>query len=74
MKHHLAFGDYWLRDFQRASTYHLSGAEARAVIDHQIATIQDQWADVCERASLSTGDAGRLRNRQFLHPYAMEGY
>lgn len=59
---------------ERAGTYHLSGAEARAVIDHQIATIKDQWDDVCERARLSADDAERLRNRQFLHPYAMEGY
>jgi serine/threonine-protein kinase HipA len=59
---------------ERASTYLLKEAEAREIVDGQIATIEEQWDAVCELAGL--GEAGRAAfwGRQFLNPYALEGY
>jgi serine/threonine-protein kinase HipA len=58
----------------RASTYLLSEPEAREIVDHQIDVIESEWADVCDQAALSeVGRAGFWR-RQFLNPYAVEGY
>jgi serine/threonine-protein kinase HipA len=59
---------------ERASTYQLSEAEARAIVDGQIATIQDQWDEVCDLAELAETARAAFRNRQFLNPYALEGY
>jgi serine/threonine-protein kinase HipA len=58
----------------RASTYLLSDAEAREIVDHQIATIESQWDDVCEQAELTEVDRNSFWHRQFLNPYATEGY
>lgn len=58
----------------RASTYLLSEAEAREIIDHQIEVIKRQWVDVCDQAALTEVDRGGLWRRQFLNPYATEGY
>ncbi len=58
----------------RASTYLLSEADARAIVDHQIDVIENQWNEVCDQAALSeVGRAGFWR-RQFLNPYSLEGY
>ncbi len=58
----------------RASTYLLSEADARAIVDHQIDVIENQWNEVCDLAALSeVGRAGFWR-RQFLNPYSLEGY
>lgn len=59
---------------ERASTYMLSEAEARAIVDGQIATIEEQWGEVCDLAELSEAARAAFRNRQFLNPYALEGY
>lgn len=58
----------------RASTYLLSEADARAIVDHQIDVIENQWNEVCDQAALSeVGRAGFWR-RQFLNPYSLEDY
>jgi serine/threonine-protein kinase HipA len=57
-----------------ASTYLLSERNAREIIDHQIAVIESQWADVCDRAGLTEVDRAGFWRRQFLNPYATEGY
>jgi serine/threonine-protein kinase HipA len=59
---------------ERAGEYHLTAAQARQIIDHQIETIERRWPDVCDEAELTEVDRGRLRTRQFLNPYATEGY
>jgi serine/threonine-protein kinase HipA len=59
---------------RHAGTYHLSAAEARAIIDHQIDTIRGQWSDVCDRAALTEVDRARFWSRQFLNPYATYDY
>lgn len=57
-----------------ASTYLLSERDAREIIDHQIAVIETQWADACDRAGLTEVDRAGFWRRQFLNPYATEGY
>jgi serine/threonine-protein kinase HipA len=59
---------------ERASTYLLSEAEAREIVDHQIETIGGQWEEVCDLAELAEGARTAFRGRQFLNPYALEGY
>jgi serine/threonine-protein kinase HipA len=58
----------------RASTYLLSEAEARELVDRQIEVIETQWDDVCERAGLTQVEQRCFRGRQFLNPYALEGW
>lgn len=57
-----------------APRFQLSDAEAREVIDAQVETIRLHWPEVCEAAELSTVDRAFLWRRQFLNPYAFEGY
>jgi serine/threonine-protein kinase HipA len=57
-----------------ASTYLLSGADARAIVDHQIDVINMEWSDVCDRAGLTEVERDYFWGRQFLNPYALEGY
>ncbi len=58
----------------RASTYLLTEAEAREIVDRQVETIETHWDEVCDRAGLSEVDRRRLRRGAFLNPYATEGY
>jgi serine/threonine-protein kinase HipA len=58
----------------RASTYLLSEAAAREIVDRQIDTIETQWGEVCDRAGLTKVDRAAFWRRQFLNPYATEGY
>jgi serine/threonine-protein kinase HipA len=58
----------------RASIYHLSETEARSIIDHQISTIEAEWSAVCEVAGMTEADRTGMWRRQFLNPYATEGY
>ncbi|HSZ69761.1 MAG TPA: HipA domain-containing protein [Solirubrobacteraceae bacterium] len=58
----------------RASTYLLSESAAREIVDHQIDTIETQWGEVCDRAGLTKIDRSAFWRRQFLNPYATEGY
>jgi serine/threonine-protein kinase HipA len=58
----------------RASTYLLSEADAREIVDHQIETVEGQWDEVCDLAQLTEVDRATFWKRQFLNPYALEGY
>ena len=58
----------------RASTYLLSEPQAREIVDRQIETIAIDWAEVCDLAGLSEVDRAGFWRRQFLNPYATEGY
>src|SRR5680860_1399608 len=58
----------------QAGHYHLSVDAAHTIIDHQIATIETQWDEVCDLANLTTVDRDRFRGRQFLNPYALYEY
>ncbi|MDP9587467.1 UNVERIFIED_ORG: serine/threonine-protein kinase HipA [Shinella zoogloeoides] len=57
-----------------APDFHLKEAEAAALIEHQIATIAQQWQSVCELAELSPVDRKLFAGRQFLNSYALEGF
>jgi len=52
----------------------LSRSQAREIINYQIATIHDHWGTVCDEAGLSQVDRNFLWGRQFLNPFALEGY
>ena len=76
----MAFGDDGDRLSQvarcvaHAGHYHLTPQQARDIVDHQIATIRDQWNEVCELAELRAAESHRLWHRQFLNPYALYDY
>jgi serine/threonine-protein kinase HipA len=59
---------------ERASTYLLSEADARAIVEHEIDVIAREWDDVCEQGALTSDERGGFWRRQFLNPYAIEGY
>lgn len=59
---------------ERASIYLLSETEAREIVDHLIETIEGQWDEVCDLAELAEGARAAFWRRQFLNPYATEGY
>jgi serine/threonine-protein kinase HipA len=58
----------------RASTYLLSESDARAIVENQIDVIETDWSEVCDQAALSDVDRAGFWRRQFLNPYATEGY
>ncbi|MGD9696878.1 MAG: type II toxin-antitoxin system HipA family toxin [Thermoleophilia bacterium] len=58
----------------RCATYRLSEVEARAIVDRQIETITADWDEVTDRAGLTEVERARMWGRQFLNPYALEGY
>jgi serine/threonine-protein kinase HipA len=57
-----------------ASTYLLSEPDARAIVDRQIDAIETHWDEVCDGAALTRVDRAYFWRRQFLNPYALEGY
>lgn len=59
---------------ERADVYHLTLAEARSIVDHQIDVIGGEWNDVCDLAGLAAGERSFFWHRQYLNPYALEGY
>ena len=59
---------------QAAPQFLLSEAEARALIERQIAGVHQHWEQVCDEAALSPVDRKLLWGRQFLNPDATTGY
>jgi len=59
---------------ETASTYLLSEAETREIVDHQIEVIESQWSDVCDAARMTEVQRTYFWHRQFLNPYALQGY
>jgi serine/threonine-protein kinase HipA len=59
---------------ERAGVYQLEEAEARVIVDRQIAVIESDWDEVCDVAELPAAERSLLWRRQFLNPYATEGY
>jgi serine/threonine-protein kinase HipA len=57
-----------------ASTYLLSEIEAREIIDHQIEVIESQWNEVSGAARMTEVERAYFWHRQFLNPYAVQGY
>ncbi len=61
---------------RHAGTYQLSEAKAKAkaIIDEQIVVIRQYWDEACDGARLTEQERGALWQRQFLNPFALEGY
>ena len=59
---------------ERATTYMLTESDARELIDHQRDVIEREWQDVCDLAQMTEVDRSFFWGRQFLNPYALEGY
>jgi serine/threonine-protein kinase HipA len=57
-----------------ASTYLLSEAQARDIVDRQIDVIESEWSAVCDRARMTEIERTYFWRRQFLNPFATEGY
>ncbi|HTW41277.1 MAG TPA: HipA domain-containing protein [Solirubrobacteraceae bacterium] len=57
-----------------AAVYGLRESEARDIADRQIEVIRAEWGDVCELAGMSEIDRAYFWRRQFLNPYALEGF
>lgn len=58
----------------QASTYLLSETDAREIVDHQIHVIESEWNDVCDIARMTEVERAYFWRRQFLNPYALQGY
>ncbi|HWC48453.1 MAG TPA: HipA domain-containing protein [Solirubrobacterales bacterium] len=57
-----------------ASSFRLAETEAREIVDSQVDSIETNWKEVCDLAELSPVDRDYFWKRQFLNPYALEGY
>lgn len=57
-----------------AARFQLSEADARGIIDAQVATMRAQWAEVCDAAQLGQTERNALWGRQFLNPFALQDY
>jgi serine/threonine-protein kinase HipA len=57
-----------------APSFLLGKAEARSIIDRQIEAIEDAWQGVCDEAQLSKTERAFFWHRQFLNPFAFQGY
>lgn len=59
---------------EAAPQFLLSADHARAIINAQLADIRAQFPRVCNEADLSEVDRTLLWGRQFLNPFALEGW
>lgn len=57
-----------------AHNFLLSPEEAREIIERQIAVIKEHWKSVCDEANLNQTDRALFWKRQFLNPFAFEGF
>jgi len=57
-----------------APQYLLPRSDAKEIIANQIQVIEGHWDEVCDEAALSRVDRAVFWRRQFLNPYAFEGY
>src|SRR3546814_5246846 len=59
---------------EAAPVFHLDDARARAIIAGQQAAIEAHWDAVCDEAALGGAERAFLWRRQFLNPFAFEGF
>jgi serine/threonine-protein kinase HipA len=57
-----------------ASSFLLSDADAREIINAQAGMIIVAWPEICDEAGLAEVDRAFLWRRQFLNDYAFDGY
>ncbi|MFM2043073.1 MAG: hypothetical protein RLY86_1649 [Pseudomonadota bacterium] len=55
-----------------APAFHLSPADAAAIIAAQVTAITANWQSVCEEAGLAPADQRLFWRRQFLNPFAFD--
>lgn len=60
----------------RRAAHHflLNDKDAVTLIEHQIESIKTNWRQVCDEAELPAVDRNLFWGRQFLNPYAFEGF
>lgn len=59
---------------QAAAHFLLPEHRAREIINAQLKTIREQWETVCNEAILNEVDRTYLWGRQFLNPFALQGW
>lgn len=59
---------------EAAHNFLLSRKQATAMIEHQIAVIEANWDSICCEANVSETDRALFWRRQFLNPFAFEGF
>lgn len=59
---------------EAAAHFLLQEGHARAIINAQLETIREQWEAVCDEANLNEVDRTFLWGRQFLNPFALQGW
>jgi serine/threonine-protein kinase HipA len=59
---------------EAAPHFLLKESRARSIIKKQLFIIRKEWTNVCNDAQLSEVDRSFLWGRQFLNPYALEGW
>ena len=59
---------------ESAHVYLLSRDEAVEVINSQMDIIESEWDDAADEARLTEADREHFWHRQFLNPFALEGY
>lgn len=57
-----------------APAFLLSEAGAKAIIDGQLQALHAHWTATCEEARLGPADRDAMWGRQFLNPFALQGY
>lgn len=57
-----------------APKFHLSQKEATDIVNNQVEIIEKKWSSVCDEACLSEIDRNFFWRRQFLNPFALEGF
>ncbi len=74
----LIFGDNRMSQLtaclDAAPHFLFSREEARSIIEYQIEVIEANWALVCDEANLSEMDRALFWKRQFLNPFALQGF
>ncbi len=55
-----------------ADVYHLTTADAQAIVDDVVETVRSTWNDVVLSARLTDSEQSALWGRQILNPYAFE--
>lgn len=57
-----------------AARFQLSGDDARSIIDAQLQALRRHWPSVCDEARLGEAERYAFWGRQFLNPFALQGY
>ena len=59
---------------EAAGAFQLDADQGKALIDRQLDCLRSDWDAVCDEAGMTGADRAALWSRQFLNPYAFEGF